>query len=238
MIPWMRSLQASIKTNSAIEFSRYIQFATVTPDGFPACRTVVFRGFTDQQEIIITTDARSSKIQDLKNLPKAELCWYFPLSKEQFRIFGNVRVLEDVSSVSGELKAEPLAEASDALSPAPSPSPSTEDQTRSRVWRSMSDSIRLTFDSPPPGRPKPSHQQLSDLDRYEPQPMSAEVPSPHFVVLLVQPIKCDHLTLPSYQRDIRKPIHAESLLQPARQMIRWLHTLQENGSWQTVELNP
>jgi pyridoxamine 5'-phosphate oxidase len=36
-------LQASLDANKALVFSKYVQLATVRPDGRPANRTVVFR---------------------------------------------------------------------------------------------------------------------------------------------------------------------------------------------------
>ena len=58
------------------------------PDGKPANRTVVFRGFGEQDEIYIISDARSQKISELKQNKEAEICWYFSDTRQQFRIAG------------------------------------------------------------------------------------------------------------------------------------------------------
>jgi hypothetical protein len=142
--PWLKPLQRSISSNSAIEFSKYCQLASVSAEvrkimrplievdfvftyrvffqvqGMPSNRTVVFRGFTDNNGVTIITDGRSEKIevclrccinfsgphtfsmvclshraffhfiQHFGHNPHAEIAWYFPLTKEQFRIFGRV----------------------------------------------------------------------------------------------------------------------------------------------------
>ena len=79
---------------------RYVQLATVRADGRPACRTCVFRGFTTsdlpglaccaQQ---FTTDTRSEKCGQLAANPAAEACWWFPVSQEQYRIEGTLRLV-------------------------------------------------------------------------------------------------------------------------------------------------
>lgn len=40
---WREMLQRSLKKNKSLPYSRYVQLATVRPDGRPANRTVVFR---------------------------------------------------------------------------------------------------------------------------------------------------------------------------------------------------
>lgn len=64
--------------------SRFLQLATVTVEGDPAVRTVVFRGWHDDPEesnksigLLTTTDIRSQKVSELRHHPFAELCWYF-----------------------------------------------------------------------------------------------------------------------------------------------------------------
>jgi hypothetical protein len=43
MPQWRVMLQRSLKKNKSLASSRYVQLATVRPDGRPANRTVVFR---------------------------------------------------------------------------------------------------------------------------------------------------------------------------------------------------
>jgi hypothetical protein len=47
MAPWKTLLQKSLQQNSSLPYSKYMQLATVRPDGKPANRTVVFRCVID-----------------------------------------------------------------------------------------------------------------------------------------------------------------------------------------------
>ena len=85
---WRECLNTALKKNRRDPSSRYFQFATMKPDGKPANRTVVFRGFGEQDEIYIISDARSQKISELKQNKEAEICWYFSGTRQQFRIAG------------------------------------------------------------------------------------------------------------------------------------------------------
>ena len=78
LAPWRSALSSAIHRNRS-QSSRYFQLATVTAEGYPANRTVVFRGFLDdrQNRLKIITDSRSAKIQDIEHQAVAEICWYF-----------------------------------------------------------------------------------------------------------------------------------------------------------------
>lgn len=76
---------------------RFLQMATVDPQGYPRNRTVVFRGWRGECRLILATDSRSEKIHDLRACPYTELCWYFSKTREQFRLFGRVELLEEGS---------------------------------------------------------------------------------------------------------------------------------------------
>ncbi len=57
--PWKEVLQKALKKNSNCRHSRYVQLATVRPDGRPANRTVVYRGFLlDTDVVTFVTDSR------------------------------------------------------------------------------------------------------------------------------------------------------------------------------------
>ena len=120
--PWKRPLDSAISANAHSPASRFAQLATISPDGRPANRTLVFRGFLDPSDsLIFVTDVRSRKYSDLKANPWAELSWYFSETREQFRLLGRV---EFVST--GEAVA--------------------------RVWQSLSESSRRSFTWPEPGQ--------------------------------------------------------------------------------------
>lgn len=57
---WKAALQQSIADNASIRESLYLALATVRPDGTPAVRTIVYRGFggSESNDILFTTDTR------------------------------------------------------------------------------------------------------------------------------------------------------------------------------------
>jgi hypothetical protein len=44
---WKERIEVSIAKSRKVRGGNYVQIATVDSDGFPHCRTVVFRGFMD-----------------------------------------------------------------------------------------------------------------------------------------------------------------------------------------------
>ena len=88
---WIKRLEVALKKNRRDPASKYFQLATIKPDGSPANRTVVFRGFGPNEEIQLISDTRSRKISELKQKQNAAICWYFSDTREQFRISGVVK---------------------------------------------------------------------------------------------------------------------------------------------------
>ena len=57
--PWKQLLQQTLRKNDRLRHSKYFQIATVRPDGRPANRTVVYRGFLwDTDALTFVTDRR------------------------------------------------------------------------------------------------------------------------------------------------------------------------------------
>lgn len=128
--PWRSPLAYALEGNPH-PVARYLQLATVRVDGRPANRTVVFRGFlenTDQLKFVI--DARSQKIAQVSNQPWAEACWYFPQTREQFRINGSLTLVQ-ADHPDSALK-----------------------QARRISWQELSDAARLQYAWPDPGKPR------------------------------------------------------------------------------------
>jgi len=88
---WIERLEVALKKNQRDPARKYFQLATIKPDGSPANRTVVFRGFGPNEEIQLISDTRSQKISELKQKKNAAICWYFSKTREQFRISGVVK---------------------------------------------------------------------------------------------------------------------------------------------------
>ena len=169
---WRPNLAVALHRNRRSAHARYVQLATIREDGRPANRTVVFRGFVEKTDLLIfTADDRSRKVEEAGRSPWAEACWYFPDSREQFRLLGRLSVVQD-----GHPDPE-LAEA------------------RLDTWRALSDAARLTFEWPDPGAPR------ADAARFEVEPPDPEHPSPHFCLLLLAPVEVDHLELRGAAQD-------------------------------------
>ena len=84
---WFDAIKQSIRKNKRAKENRYFQLATLSQDGSPSNRTVVFRGFVDgSNSIKAITDTRSSKFTEIESNALCEVCWYFGITREQFRI--------------------------------------------------------------------------------------------------------------------------------------------------------
>ena len=123
--PWRAILSRALHRNRSLPNARYFQLATVNFEGKPTNRTVVFRGFLNQtNQLQIITDSRSEKTNHINHHPYSEICWYFPKTREQFRLSGNLTTI-------GE---------------------NDENQTpRLTVWQNLSDSAKQQFTWPHPG---------------------------------------------------------------------------------------
>ena len=165
--PWRSLLSSAIHRNRSKPFSRYFQLATVTPEGYPANRTVVFRGFLDdeQNSLKIITDLRSAKIQDIETKAVGEICWYFTKTREQFRISGNLSLVTVQESDPDLQKARKI------------------------TWHNLSDSARSQFAWADPGQP------AAGKEAFDVEPPDPNAPLDNFCLLLLIPQKVDHLQL-------------------------------------------
>lgn len=166
LAPWRSPLARALHLNRSLVNARYVQLATVREDGRPANRTVVFRGFldpTDQLKFI--TDDRSQKLEQIASQPWGEICWYFPKTREQFRLLGQLKAIQanhpDLDLV----------------------------QARQRQWQDLSDAARLQFDWPEPRQPR------AGADAFQPSSPEPTQPLANFCLLLLDPVQVDHLEL-------------------------------------------
>ncbi|KAF5733531.1 pyridoxine/pyridoxamine 5'-phosphate oxidase 2 isoform X1 [Tripterygium wilfordii] len=172
ILPWKQLLLNAIESNSHLKHSSFFLLATVGSTGRPSNRTLVFRGFEENSDkILINTDSRTRKIEDLKHCPFAEICWYFTDSWEQFRINGRVNVIDGSNPDTIKL------------------------QQRERAWFATSFKSRLQFLGPNPGRPCLTEQSLqeSPLD-------NSSGPLAAYCLLIIDPEKVDYYNLKSSQR--------------------------------------
>ena len=165
LAPWRSPLSRALHHNRALPYAKYFQLATIREDGKPANRTVVFRGFLDDDHVQIVTDQRSEKVQQLVQQPWGEVCWYFPKTREQFRLMGSLTLIDSDCTDEHLLGA------------------------RQSLWKTLSDKARSQFTWPFPGHPRESDEAVqTNLSL-------PEYPVKHFCLLLLSPRRVDHLEL-------------------------------------------
>ncbi|KAL0412249.1 UNVERIFIED_CONTAM: Pyridoxine/pyridoxamine 5'-phosphate oxidase 2 [Sesamum latifolium] len=153
--PWKQLLLSSIQANSHLKHYSYFQL----------------RFQDDGDKILINTDNRSRKIDELKHCPFAEICWYFTESWEQFRINGSVDVIDGTN-----------------------PDPVKLEQ-REKSWFACSPKSRLQYMAPTPRLPSLS-EPPSEIPSLDPSigPVAA------FCLLVLDPAQIDYLNLKSNER--------------------------------------
>ncbi|WP_016948975.1 Npun_F5749 family FMN-dependent PPOX-type flavoprotein [Anabaena sp. PCC 7108] len=166
LAPWRTIINHALHRNRSLVYARYLQLATVRENGFPANRTVVFRGFLDDtNQIKFITDIRSAKAEQISKQSAAEVCWYFPKTREQFRITGELTLVTADSHLD--------------LQPA-----------RIKMWQELSDAARLQFVWPTPG-----DLRVQTPEAFTPPPPDTIQPGENFCLLLLEPVQVDHLEL-------------------------------------------
>lgn len=171
-LAWKQLLLNALESNAHLKHSSFMQLATLGTNGTPSNRTVVFRGFQDNTDNIqINTHARTPKIEELKLCSSAEICWYFTDSWEQFRINGDVDII-------------------DGLNPDP-----LKLQQREKSWFASSLRSRLQYLWPNPGLPCLNEQALPEISL---DPSIGPVDA--FCLLILEPNQVDYLNLKSNQR--------------------------------------
>ncbi len=88
MPTWLSLLSSAQRKESRFDSSNWIQLATIRTDNTPRVRTVVFRGWSKSLEMLIYSDNRSQKFDELSLNNNVEICWLFFQSKCQFRFRG------------------------------------------------------------------------------------------------------------------------------------------------------
>jgi pyridoxamine 5'-phosphate oxidase len=166
LAPWRSPLARALYRNRSLAYCKFVQLATVRPDGHPANRTVVFRGFWEEtNQLKFITDFRSQKILDIYEQPWSEVCWYFPKTREQFRLHGRL-TLVSLHTENEELQ-----------------------KLRSQTWQDLSLAARAQFSWAEPG-------EVRDLDvPFQMELPSETEVLPEFCILLMDPISVDHLEL-------------------------------------------
>ncbi|ELR98887.1 Npun_F5749 family FMN-dependent PPOX-type flavoprotein [Gloeocapsa sp. PCC 73106] len=167
LAPWRSLLAHALYRNRSLPNARYLQLATIGLDGRPRNRTVVFRGFlasTDQLQIV--TDSRSQKVLEINHQPWGEVCWYFPKTREQFRLAGQLTLVSHQTT-------DPILQSARFL-----------------AWQQLSDLARIQF-----AWPTPKHPLNTEKEAFQPPLPDKDQPLIHFCLLLLDPLEVDHLEL-------------------------------------------
>jgi pyridoxamine 5'-phosphate oxidase len=100
--------------------------ATVDAHCRPRARSVIVRNITDDGNLWIASDARSEKNQHLRTTPDAELVFWLPTTRQQFRLLCEAQVIGK----------------------------DTADPRRQQAWINLTDATRALFVWPTPGKPR------------------------------------------------------------------------------------
>ncbi|MGM3305352.1 Npun_F5749 family FMN-dependent PPOX-type flavoprotein [Anabaena sp. WFMT] len=166
LAPWRSLITRALHKNRSLVYSRYVQLATVRENGLPANRTVVFRGFLeDTNQLKFITDIRSEKAEQIQQQSWGEVCWYFPKTREQFRIAGQLILIT--------ANSHPHLQAA-----------------RIKMWQELSDAARLQFAWPDPGE-----MRVITPEAFTPPAPDPIQPVETFCLLLLEPAQVDHLEL-------------------------------------------
>lgn len=86
---------------------RYLTVATAG-NQFPQVRTVVLRQLTTDLELVVYTDLRSSKVQELLAVPRVSLLFYHPKKQVQVRVkaLATIHVEDELAQVNWKLIPE------------------------------------------------------------------------------------------------------------------------------------
>ncbi|HEX8912574.1 MAG TPA: pyridoxamine 5'-phosphate oxidase family protein [Humisphaera sp.] len=148
MSEWIGELQSAL-TREFGDKPNVATLATVDKGGAPRARTVVCRRVQPDGSVLVASDARSEKNEQVKGTQQAEVVFWLPTLREQYRLFGSTRVML----------------------------PNPPEAARLEVWRAMSDAARALFFWPSPGakRVEPDESFPKAVDAGQSPPNNFEV---------------------------------------------------------------
>lgn len=174
---WQENISSAISASQNKATARFLQLATVDKDRKPAVRTVVFRGFlANTNSIIIHTDIRSEKVQQIATHNGAQICWYFVDPRLQFRVTGNIEIIQN------------------------SRTSKKHEQLIHEQWNSLSPEAKSSYETdlltPTIAGPVVSSDTSSNTnDIKNTSNETRSLPSPHFAILLFHSTQVECLDL-------------------------------------------
>jgi len=222
---WTERIHTSISKSRKVPGGNLIQLATVDSASRPHNRTIVFRGFSKLQgrkALRAVSNLHAEKIKHLRQNPRAEICWWFSQSREQFRFSGTVRL------VGAEEVDEELA------------------GIRLQQWKDMSDPGREMFFWPNPRQPAPADAQFEGVPKGGRSEEAGKIldPPESFVVLLLWPDGVKYLDLKTnfaQEDELLQPSAAEKIQLDGKDPERatTIHTKEgEREVWKSTRVIP
>ncbi|TPX32396.1 hypothetical protein SmJEL517_g04421 [Synchytrium microbalum] len=232
------SSRSSVSVRSTLDPKAWVHLATVKPNGRPASRMVVFRGFyqlttaetqrTDASDIeklssllVFTTDSRSAKVVEISKMNEVEISWYsiahanmyFSETREQFRISGRIHL---ITSPLSSIPSNP-----------PSWSTTTKqdwEASRLSIWNSLSPGMRSSFSW---GKPSEKYDEKAGASWITSLPATATTPT------AVEQGACKNFSLMLLQVDAAD--HVNLFTSPT---TRTQYQVDDGGVWKATRVNP
>jgi len=148
MSEWVEELSKALVDEFA-DSPHVCTLATIDKNGAPRVRSVICRKISPDGSVWVISDARSEKNEHLKVSPHAEICFWLPGRREQFRVGGSMKVWSATSNEPGRME----------------------------LWKSINDATRAMYFWPSPGakRIDPPESFPLAVDASKPPPVSFEV---------------------------------------------------------------
>jgi len=236
---WIRSLQKSIMNNTQLEFWHYLEIAYVNVDEkAPECEMIKFRKLlldeiTNKSFLITTVDKRTKLYKNLTQNPKIQLCWFFPLSREKFRLKCDCTLISNDDYFKTNAKQDEISASTSA--------PLLIKEYK-RIWdedlnkEEKKEYTEVQPDSETIDKHQKKHDDLNDFNTPEVQAISS-----NFSVIIFDPYEIEHtkFIMPQVVADSRTT-KFESLFSPYKQPSKHLHTQDPQNAlnWTTLTLNP
>ena len=224
---WKKSLTKSILNNRQLEFHGFFNFAFLNK-GNPEIELIKFREFIDfpsNSFLISTIDQRTKTYNILKeNLSNLlEICWFFPLSREKFKLKVKISLLKNDVYLSNSKNPIDSSKQLDILK---------------IIWDKLDKEEKKEFHKKSPDSKTIEKEQLTDIDRFN-CPEKTEI-SENLVIILYEPLEVEHSIFPMPQV-VADGRHTkfESLFQPYKVQKKYVHVYNEEKKiWEIFPVNP
>lgn len=224
---WRKSLNKALINNRQLEFYGYFYLSFMNQEN-PEIELVRFREFIDlpyNNLIISTFDKRNKTLHILKeNINRIlEICWFFPLSREKFKIKVRISLLNQNFYLNNSKNKLDITQQKEILKD---------------FWEKLSKEEKKELHSKIPDTKTSENECLQDIDKFN-CPEKIEI-SENLTLILFEPLEIDHLIFPMPQvvADARHP-KFESVFQPYKLQKKYRHVLNEEKKiWDISTLNP